>query len=159
MSSFVKMSGKRSYIPASGCSPPLQPCHSPNPLASPLTLSGGGHPKGRGISDTIGLSELQISSEQKRSPTVGISGTRSWLNGLSLCSSGNKDLDSILGGGLSVGSILLVKEDRHTTYHQVIAKGFVAEGIGHGHSVHCLTGESDNHFAISSSGSFPGIPH
>ncbi|KAI8059135.1 Elongator complex protein 4 [Gongronella butleri] len=50
-------------------------------------------------------------------------------NGQLLVSTGVPSLDDILGGGLPVGTVLLIKEDRATTYAQLLLKYFVAQGI------------------------------
>eukprot|EP00112_Aurelia_sp_Birch-Aquarium-sp1_P024770 Seg798.3 transcript_id=Seg798.3/GoldUCD/mRNA.D3Y31 product="Elongator complex protein 4" protein_id=Seg798.3/GoldUCD/D3Y31 len=51
-----------------------------------------------------------------------------------LVSSGVPSLDNILGGGIPVGSVLLVEEDNYTTFSDILLRYFVAEGIlcGHG---------------------------
>ncbi|KAG0163994.1 Elongator subunit elp4 [Apophysomyces sp. BC1015] len=64
-------------------------------------------------------------------------------NGQLLISTGVPSLDDILGGGLPVGTVLLVKEDRATTYAQLLLKYFLAQGIASGH--HCaLTSRDDD---------------
>ena len=42
---------------------------------------------------------------------------------------------ALLGGGLLVGSVLLLEEDRATRYATVMGKYFLAEGVAHGHGV------------------------
>lgn len=54
-------------------------------------------------------------------------------NGALLISTGVPSLDDILGGGLPVGTVLLIKEDRATTYAQLLLKYFMAQGIASGH--------------------------
>ncbi len=56
-------------------------------------------------------------------------GTKSWINGQTLISSGNKDLDSVLGGGLCLGTLTLVEEDRFSDHALVLSKYFVAQGV------------------------------
>ncbi|KAI8330560.1 Elongator complex protein 4 [Blakeslea trispora] len=64
------------------------------------------------------------------------SGSRlSAYNGQLLISTGVPSLDDILGGGQPVGTIMLIKEDRATTYAQLLLKYFMAQGISSGH--HC----------------------
>ncbi|XP_068144667.1 elongator complex protein 4 [Drosophila tropicalis] len=46
-----------------------------------------------------------------------------------ITSSGNPSLDTILGGGLPIGSIFLCEEDRFVTHAKVLAKYFLAEGV------------------------------
>lgn len=70
------------------------------------------------------------------------SGTRlSAYNGQLLISTGVPSLDDILGGGQPVGTIMLIKEDRATTYAQLLLKYFIAQGISSGH--HCAVSSRD----------------
>ncbi|KAL0077780.1 Elongator complex protein 4 [Phycomyces blakesleeanus] len=62
-------------------------------------------------------------------------------NGQLLISTGVPSLDDILGGGLPVGTVLLIKEDRATTYAQLLLKYFMAQGIASGH--HCALATRD----------------
>ncbi|KAI9319262.1 Elongator complex protein 4 [Dichotomocladium elegans] len=62
-------------------------------------------------------------------------------NGQLLISTGVPSLDDIMGGGLPVGTVLLVKEDRATTYAQLLLKYFLAQGIASGH--HCALASLD----------------
>ncbi|KAG2216582.1 hypothetical protein INT45_004503 [Circinella minor] len=70
------------------------------------------------------------------------SGSRlSAYNGQLLISTGVPSLDDIMGGGLPVGTVLLIKEDRATTYAQLLLKYFLAQGIASGH--HCALASRD----------------
>ncbi|OBZ90035.1 Elongator complex protein 4 [Choanephora cucurbitarum] len=70
------------------------------------------------------------------------SGSRlSAYNGQLLVSTGVPSLDDILGGGQPVGTIMLIKEDRATTYAQLLLKYFMAQGISSGH--HCAIASRD----------------
>lgn len=70
------------------------------------------------------------------------SGSRlSAYNGQLLISTGVPSLDDILGGGQPVGTIMLIKEDRATTYAQLLLKYFIAQGISSGH--HCAVASRD----------------
>ncbi|KAI8050134.1 Elongator complex protein 4 [Gilbertella persicaria] len=70
------------------------------------------------------------------------SGSRlSAYNGQLLISTGVPSLDDILGGGQPVGTIMLIKEDRATTYAQLLLKYFMAQGISSGH--HCAIASRD----------------
>ncbi|KAI8329340.1 Elongator complex protein 4 [Chlamydoabsidia padenii] len=62
-------------------------------------------------------------------------------NGQLLVSTGVPSLDDILGGGLPVGTVLLVKEDQATTYAQLLLKYFLAQGISSKH--HCALVSKD----------------
>mmetsp|Transcript_9151 Transcript_9151/g.20216 ORF Transcript_9151/g.20216 Transcript_9151/m.20216 type:complete len:106 (-) Transcript_9151:16-333(-) len=67
-------------------------------------------------------------------------GTRPWLNGVTLTSSGHRELDAILGGcsslgstgsnaggGMCLGTVLVVVEDRFSSFAEDIGLYFVAE--------------------------------
>ncbi|CEP19666.1 hypothetical protein [Parasitella parasitica] len=70
------------------------------------------------------------------------SGSRlSAYNGQLLISTGVPSLDDILGGGQPVGTIMLIKEDRATTYAQLLLKYYIAQGISSGH--HCAIASRD----------------
>ncbi|KAI9484374.1 Elongator complex protein 4 [Zychaea mexicana] len=62
-------------------------------------------------------------------------------NGQLLISTGVPSLDDIIGGGLPVGTVLLIKEDRATTYAQLLLKYFLAQGMASGH--HCALASRD----------------
>ncbi|XP_069758928.1 elongator complex protein 4 isoform X3 [Narcine bancroftii] len=73
---------------------------------------------------------------RRRSQRPLVPGTRPSLhNGQLLLSTGVPSLDYIIGGGLAVGTILLVEEDRYESYSRVLLKYFLAEGIVCGHSL------------------------
>lgn len=52
-----------------------------------------------------------------------------------LTSWGVHSLDEILGGGLPLGSITLLMEDKVTSYAQVLNKYFIAQGLVAGHDL------------------------
>ncbi|KAM7345242.1 elongator complex protein 4 isoform 1-T6 [Cochliomyia hominivorax] len=71
-----------------------------------------------------------MSSFRKRVVRRPVPGTRtSPQTGQVITSSGNPSLDVILGGGLPIGSICLIEEDKFVTYSKVLAKYFMAEGV------------------------------
>ena len=76
-----------------------------------------------------GISIEPLSPSNIASPPPKALGTRPWINGNTLISSGNKDLDSILGGGLCLGTLTLVEEDRFSDHALLLAKYFVAQGV------------------------------
>lgn len=63
-------------------------------------------------------------------------GTKPWINGNTLISSGNRDLDSVLGGGICLGTVTLVEEDRFSDHALVLSKYFLAQGVSGMHQ--CL---------------------
>ncbi|KAM6172493.1 elongator complex protein 4 [Erethizon dorsatum] len=67
---------------------------------------------------------------------VSIAGTRpSVRNGQLLVSTGLPGLDQLLGGGLAVGTVLLIEEDKYNIYSPLLFKYFLAEGIISGHTL------------------------
>ncbi|XP_066107279.1 elongator complex protein 4 isoform X3 [Saccopteryx bilineata] len=67
---------------------------------------------------------------------VSIAGTRpSVRNGQLLVSTGLPALDQLLGGGLAVGTVLLIEEDKYNIYSPMLFKYFLAEGILSGHTL------------------------
>lgn len=69
-------------------------------------------------------------SAAKGSRIPFIPGTKpSIKNSQLLVSSGIPSLDHIIGGGLPVGSLFLIEEDRYGTYAKVMLKYFMAEGV------------------------------
>ncbi|EDV98452.1 putative elongator complex protein 4 [Drosophila grimshawi] len=71
-----------------------------------------------------------MTSFRKRTVQKPIRGTRTSPHTAQvITSSGNPSLDVILGGGLPIGSICLIEEDRFMTHAKVLAKYFLAEGV------------------------------
>ncbi|NP_001088363.1 elongator complex protein 4 [Xenopus laevis] len=71
-------------------------------------------------------------------------GTRpSVHNGQLLVSTGVPSLDHILGGGLAVGTLLLIEEDTYGTYSHLLLKYFLAEGVVSGHEVFVASANDD----------------
>lgn len=73
------------------------------------------------------------SSFVRKAPAVRDPGTRPGLHGQTLLSMGLVDLDRLLGGGLPLGSLLLVLEDPHSQQHLNFMRYFLAEGAACGH--------------------------
>ncbi|XP_077316998.1 elongator complex protein 4 isoform X1 [Lithobates pipiens] len=64
-------------------------------------------------------------------------------NGQLLVSTGVPSLDHILGGGLAVGTLLVIEEDAYSTYSNLLLKYFVAEGIVNGHEMFVASASED----------------
>lgn len=83
-------------------------------------------------------------SFQKRTRLPDISGVRPSLhNGQPLTSTGNPSLDYILGGGIQVGTVLLVEEDKYAAYSNVLVRYFLAEGVVQKHGLFLATLDED----------------
>ncbi|PNI78837.1 ELP4 isoform 20, partial [Pan troglodytes] len=75
---------------------------------------------------------------------VSITGTRpSVRNGQLLVSTGLPALDQLLGGGLAVGTVLLIEEDKYNIYSPLLFKYFLAEGIVNGHTLLVASAKED----------------
>ncbi|XP_004607926.2 elongator complex protein 4 [Sorex araneus] len=100
-------------------------------------------------------SKSNVTSFQRKGPRAGgadsggsrlvsIAGTRpSVRNGQLLVSTGLPALDQLLGGGLAVGTVLLIEEDRYNTYSPLLFKYFLAEGIINGHTLLVASAKED----------------
>nr|XP_002121089.1 putative elongator complex protein 4 [Ciona intestinalis]XP_018667235.1 putative elongator complex protein 4 [Ciona intestinalis]XP_026690080.1 putative elongator complex protein 4 [Ciona intestinalis]XP_026690081.1 putative elongator complex protein 4 [Ciona intestinalis] len=76
---------------------------------------------------------------------VVIPGTHPSLhNGLLLVSTGIPSLDVVLGGGLPVGSIMMVEEDLFGRFSKIILKYYLAEGVMCNHSLFVASFEDKN---------------
>jgi elongator complex protein 4 len=63
-------------------------------------------------------------------------GTRiSVHNGQTLTSSGVASLDELMGGGIPLGRILLLKQDNFSGYSNLLLKYFIAQGIALKHEI------------------------
>ncbi|XP_036066536.1 elongator complex protein 4 isoform X2 [Oryzias melastigma] len=90
--------------------------------------------------------QLNSTSFQKktRSKFISIPGTRpSVQNGQLLVSSGVTSLDYLLGGGLAVGTVLLIEEDRYDSFSRMIFKYFLAEGVVCRHELFVAAAQDD----------------
>ncbi|KAK7481505.1 hypothetical protein BaRGS_00027267 [Batillaria attramentaria] len=73
-----------------------------------------------------------------------IPGTKpSLYNNQLLISTGIPSLDTVLGGGVAVGTLLLVEEDLYGTYTQVMVKYFAAEAVTSGQSLCVVSADVD----------------
>ena len=73
-------------------------------------------------------------------------GTRASTNQVFLTSSGVESLDALIGGGIPLGSTLLLREDVDTSYHALFGRYFVSEGIAQGHAVLSISAMSASEF-------------
>ncbi|XP_014210542.1 elongator complex protein 4 [Copidosoma floridanum] len=79
---------------------------------------------------------MSSNAKIKRSTLPGIPGTKpATSNAQLLVSTGIPSLDQFIGGGLPIGSILLLEEDAYNTYSKIMFKYFIAEGIVNNHSI------------------------
>ncbi|KAL6277386.1 hypothetical protein ACE6H2_020987 [Prunus campanulata] len=60
-----------------------------------------------------------------------IPGLKHGPNGTMFISSGILDLDKILGGGLSLGSLVMVMEDAEVPHQMLLIRNFMSQGLVH----------------------------
>uniref|UniRef100_A0A8C2DFJ3 Elongator complex protein 4 n=1 Tax=Cyprinus carpio TaxID=7962 RepID=A0A8C2DFJ3_CYPCA len=90
----------------------------------------------RGMAGSPSIGNTTSFQKKTRSKLVSIPGTRpSVQNGQLLVSSGVSSLDYVIGGGLAVGTLLLVEEDCYDSYSRMLLKYFLAEGVVCGHEL------------------------
>jgi len=71
-----------------------------------------------------------------------VAGTKpSLANNQLLISTGCPSLDTLLGGGLAVGTLLLLEEDAHQSYTNILKKLFIGEGVACNHSLFLASAE------------------
>ncbi|XP_047372665.1 elongator complex protein 4 isoform X1 [Sciurus carolinensis] len=121
-------------------------------MAAEATCSSGA---GSTTSVAAAARKSNITSFQRRGPKAGgtessgprlvsIAGTRpSVRNGQLLVSTGLPALDQLLGGGLAVGTVLLIEEDKYNIYSSVLFKYFLAEGLINGHVLLVASAKED----------------
>ncbi|XP_007460988.1 PREDICTED: elongator complex protein 4 isoform X2 [Lipotes vexillifer] len=121
-------------------------------MAAVATCSTGTRSTG---SMVVAASRNSVTSFQRRGPRasgsdsgcsrlVSIAGTRpSVRNGQLLVSTGLPALDQLLGGGLAVGTVLLIEEDKYNIYSPLLFKYFLAEGIVTGHTLLVASAKED----------------
>ncbi|KAM9554317.1 elongator complex protein 4 isoform 5-T5 [Guaruba guarouba] len=94
-----------------------------------MAAAAGGAARGRGAT-----SFQRKAAAGSRLATVA--GTRpSVRHGQLLLSSGLPSLDCVLGGGIAVGTLLLIEEDKYGLYSSLLFKYFLAEGVVCGHDL------------------------
>ena len=69
-------------------------------------------------------------------------GTKSWLYGQSLLSTGCSDLDNACGAGISLGSLMVLSEEVGIRQANTIQKLFISQGIHSKQRVLILSSES-----------------
>ncbi|XP_071809382.1 elongator complex protein 4-like [Asterias amurensis] len=74
--------------------------------------------------------------KKSRGKVAQLPGARPSLhNGQLLISTGVPSLDFVVGGGLAVGSVLLIEADTYGHYAQLLLRYFLAEGVMNGHAM------------------------
>mmetsp|Transcript_70607 Transcript_70607/g.166484 ORF Transcript_70607/g.166484 Transcript_70607/m.166484 type:complete len:270 (-) Transcript_70607:8-817(-) len=70
-----------------------------------------------------------------KSARAPLAGTRpSAFNAHVLTSTGNKDLDAAVGGGLALGTLTMVEEDSASSFSTHLLRSFVAQGVAFRHA-------------------------
>lgn len=75
-------------------------------------------------------------------PVLSNQGCKPWFNNLGIVSSGHKELDEYIGGGIALGTLLNIENDFYTNYGETILSYNIAEGLSHGHNIMVLSTKS-----------------
>ncbi|XP_052548426.1 elongator complex protein 4 isoform X4 [Tympanuchus pallidicinctus] len=103
-----------------------------------MMAAGGGAARGEGVAATTATTAGTGTSFRRSggSRLAAVPGTRPALrHGRLLISCGVPSLDCVLGGGLAVGTLLLIEEDKYGVYSSLLLKYFLAEGVVCGHDL------------------------
>ena len=82
-------------------------------------------------------------STKSKTPSLSPGCKPSIHNNQVVISSGVASIDFLLGGGLPLGSLVLIEEDELRTYSDLLLRYFVGEGILSGHQTMVCTGMGD----------------
>ncbi|XP_031559664.1 elongator complex protein 4-like isoform X1 [Actinia tenebrosa] len=82
--------------------------------------------------------------KSSRGRSVFIPGTRPSLhNNQLLVSTGIPSMDAVIGGGVAVGTVVMIEEDNYGSYARQILKYFLAEGVVSGHGLFLASADID----------------
>lgn len=85
-------------------------------------------------STTSDTTDTNTSTSSFQEAVAPISGWKPWIHtGLGVISSGNRQLDELMGGGIPLGSIMLNLTENYSNYGQTLFLYNLAEGISHAH--------------------------
>ncbi|WAR02115.1 ELP4-like protein [Mya arenaria] len=92
----------------------------------------------------IGIEMTTSFQKKARGKVLQIPGAKpSLYNNQLLVSTGIPSLDQLLGGGLAVGTVMLVEEDTFGSYARLLLKYFCAESVMTGHSLMVSSADND----------------
>ena len=74
-------------------------------------------------------------ADSKPVVTERISGIKPWINNQYFVSSGLRQLDEIIGGGIALGTMCAVEQDNSSNYAQIVFNYNITEALSHGHPV------------------------
>jgi len=95
-------------------------------------------------------STISVIKKPLKKQSFKIPGTHpSIYNSLLLTSTGVPSFDSILGGGLPIGSVLLIEEDINKRFSTILSKYFLAEGVASKHDI-CVIKENIDQVSLFS---------
>ncbi|KAF7826574.1 elongator complex protein 4 isoform X1 [Senna tora] len=84
------------------------------------------------IDAVMASTKIRVSSFSRNVSNVTSShnpGLKHGPNGTTFVSSGIPDLDKILGGGFSLGSLVMVMEDSEAPHHMLLLRNFMSQGL------------------------------
>lgn len=75
-----------------------------------------------------------------------IPGTRVWLNGLLLSSTGCNSIDTLIGGGVPLNTCILIQQDKYTNIHDILLKYYLSDGIAYKHNIINISSHTNEQF-------------
>jgi elongator complex protein 4 len=89
----------------------------------------------KGTVSNEGAQESQKNVEIPELVSVDITGIKPWIhNGQSIVSTGHRQLDELIGGGIPLGTINLYLLESCSTYGQTLVNYNIAESVSHNHT-------------------------
>lgn len=98
---------------------------------APLVTSGAEN------SESGSLSALNLNMDSKAISKAA--GLKPWINGGSIVSTGNRQLDDLIGGGLGLGTVLFIEDDVISNYGESLLMYGMGQAFGSGHKVILIT--------------------
>ena len=93
-------------------------------------------PKLRVMSSSFRRKEGESGNSSNTAPNL--SETKGWKpsvnNSLGMVSCGHKQLDDLLGGGLNLGTIMMINSDIHSNHADTLINYIIAESLSMGHA-------------------------
>ena len=128
-----------SSLQAASENPPSNAAQTPSGPATPAPTPAKEQSRGPVVSSVGSIIRVSKSATQATAAlgvaATNIPGTRAWVNGHILTSTGLPQWDTVMGGGIPLGSLVTIVPDNLTSFYKEFSKAFISEGMVHGHTV------------------------